>query len=240
MKIVIVGYGKMGKAVEQEAAQLSIPVSKIINSVEEIKNGQFASDEVAIEFTEPGVCVENIKFLAEKGVNVVCGTTSWHDHLREIEKVVKKYNTALLYAENFSIGVNAFYQIVAEAAKIFNDLEYYDPMVYEAHHKNKKDAPSGTAKKAVEIIVENIARKNKSVVGNVNRALAPEEVHVSSARCGTVIGDHKVIFDSEYDSIEVNHFSKGRRGYALGAVKCAEWIRNKKGIFTMNDYLRGL
>lgn len=240
MKIVIVGYGKMGQAVEQEAEKLSIPVSKIINSVEKIKEEQFDDDEVAIEFTEPGVCVENIKLLTEKGVSVVCGTTSWHDKLSEVEKVVKKHNTALLYASNFSIGVNAFYKILAEAAKIFNDLEYYDPMVYEAHHKNKKDAPSGTGQRAAEILVENIARKNKYVVGNVNRALAPEEFHVSSARCGTVIGDHKVIFDSEYDSIEVNHFSKGRRGYALGAVKCAQWLGNKKGIFTMNDYLRGL
>lgn len=240
MKIVIVGYGKMGKATEQEAAQLSIPVSKIINSVEEINNSQFASDEVAIEFTAPSVCVENIKLLTEKGVSVVCGTTSWHDKLSEVEQMVKKHNTALFYAENFSIGVNTFYRIVAEAAKLFNGLSYYDPMIYEAHHKNKKDAPSGTAKKAAEVIVENIARKDKYVIGNVNRALAPEEVHVSSARCGTVIGDHKVIFDSEYDSIEVNHFSKGRRGYALGAVKCAEWIQNKKGVFTMNDYMKGM
>lgn len=240
MRIVIVGYGKMGKAIEQEAAQLSIPVSNIINNIDEIKNYDFAKDEVAIEFTEPEACVENIKILSKKGVSVVCGTTAWYEKLSEIEEIVKKHNTGFLYAENFSIGVNSFYRIVEEASKIFNDISYYDMMLYEAHHKNKKDSPSGTAKKVAEIICNNVKRKTKLVVGNINRALSPDEIHISSARCGHVIGEHKVVFDSEYDTIEISHLSKGRRGYALGAIRCAQWLHGKKGFFSMNDYMGSL
>ncbi|MBP9792289.1 MAG: 4-hydroxy-tetrahydrodipicolinate reductase [Rickettsiales bacterium] len=240
MKIAIIGHGKMGKAVEQEAKERGIPVSRILNNINEIKNSNFSDDEIAVEFTAPDVCVENIKILTQKGVSVVCGTTAWYDKMPEISELVSKHNTGLLYAENFSIGVHAFYQIVAEAAKLFNDLSYYDVMVYESHHKNKKDAPSGTAKKVAEIICNNVGRKTQIAVGSFNRILSPEELHISSSRCGHVIGEHKVMFDSEYDSIEVNHFSKGRRGYALGAIKCAEWLYKKKGVFSINDYMSSL
>lgn len=237
MKIAIVGYGRMGKAVEQEAKELGISISRVLNNLDEIKNSDFADDEIAIEFTAPEVCVENIKILTEKGVSVVCGTTAWYDKMPEISKLISKHNTGLLYAENFSIGVNTFYKIVREAAKLFNDLSDYDLMVYESHHKNKKDAPSGTAKKVAEIICDNVRRKTKVVTGNFNRVLSPEELHISSSRCGHVIGEHKVIFDSEYDAIEVNHFSKGRKGYARGAIKCAEWLYKKKGVFSIDDYM---
>lgn len=240
MKIAIIGYGKMGKAVEQEAKRLSISVSKIIDTFSELKNASFSKDEVAIEFTEPDACVENLKILIEKGASVVCGTTSWYDKKPEIENLVKKYNTGLLYAENFSIGVQTFYKILEYAAKRFNKLSYYDAMLYEAHHKNKKDAPSGTARRAGEIVCEGIARKTKIVTGNINRALAPEEIHISSARCGNIIGEHRAIFDSEYDSIEINHISKGREGYSLGAIKCAEWLCGKKGVFSIEDYMESL
>jgi 4-hydroxy-tetrahydrodipicolinate reductase len=240
MKIVIVGYGKMGNAVEQEAKLRGLPISKVLNSLEEIKSYNFKQDEVVIEFTSPDVCIENIKTLITKGVKVVCGTTGWYNKLPEITQLVTQYNGGLLYAENFSIGVNTFYEIVAEAAKIFNNLAYYDVMIYEAHHKNKKDSPSGTAKKIADIICKNVIRKTKLVTENLNRGLLPEEMSVSSARCGHVIGEHKAIFDSEYDSIEVNHFSKGRRGYALGAIECAEWLYNKKGVFSINDFMNRL
>ena len=237
MKIAIVGYGKMGKTIEEEAHTAGVKINQVITSLEQLKKADFAKDEVAIEFTHPEAFQENLAVLAEKKVNVVCGTTGWDAHLKEVRAIVSKYDIGFLSASNFSVGVHLFYRMVKEAAKLINKADYYDMMIYEAHHKNKKDAPSGTANSVAEILLEEIARKTKIVAGNLGRELKPEEIHISSARCGNVVGQHQVIFDSEYDTIEVSHSSKGRRAYAQGAIECAKWLAGKKGFYTIDDYL---
>ena len=240
MKIAIIGYGKMGKMVEQEAQNLNIPISQIIDNKNDLLASDFDDEEVAIEFTEPATCIENIGILASKGVNISCGTTGWHQDIERAKEIVLTNNIGLIYATNFAIGVNIFWKVVKEAACIVDKFDEYDVFGHEIHHNKKKDSPSGTALTTAKILVDNIKRKKHIITERVDRGMKPDELHFSSTRGGYVIGKHEVVFDSSLDSIKIAHDSKGRSTYARGAINCAKWIRDKKGFFNINDYMEEL
>jgi len=242
MRIAIVGYGKMGKAIEKVAVAHSIEVSRIISSYNELYEANFSEDEVAIEFTEPKTCLENLKVLFDKKAKVVCGTTGWYDRADLVRELVEKNNLSFIYGENFAVGVHLFWKLVAEASKIFDGFPEYQVALSEVHHKTKKDFPSGTAQKVAELLINNLSSKidyvsvlNGSALENVKDST----LVVSCAREDGHIARHDVSFSSDNDVIEINHVSKGRDGYALGAIKCAQWLMNKKGFFTIEDYMKG-
>ncbi|MDI6779443.1 MAG: 4-hydroxy-tetrahydrodipicolinate reductase [Bacteroidota bacterium] len=245
MNIAIIGYGNMGKEVEQAAAEKKIKVVKIITEDENyqalaINKNNLKNVDVCIEFTTPTAVWDNIEAVATSGKDIVVGTTGWYNKLADVQKLVKSKNIGLLYCPNFSLGVNLLYQIVNNASHIFNKFDAYDVMVSEIHHKNKADSPSGTALSLGNIILQNIKRKNEVLHETSHTKIKPEQLHITSTRVGSVIGKHSVMFDSDADTIEITHTAKNRRGFALGALLAAEWLVGKKGVFTMKDVMNSI
>ena len=197
--------------------------------------------DVAIEFTVPATALANIQALAALKIPAVIGTTGWHDKLDEVKKIVAGAGSLLLWSSNFSIGVNAFYRMAWYASQLMNLFPEYDIGGFEAHHNKKLDSPSGTAKTLVEGVLTRIERKKTAVWETLERAPAPEELHYPSLRLGSVPGTHSLIFDSAADTIELTHTARSREGFALGAVRAAEWLPGKKkGVFTIDDMLKDM
>lgn len=242
MTIALVGYGKMGREIEAVARARQIDIAKIFTA-ENNSNGSGLTKEslknvdVCVEFTTPVSVLGNIDAIAAAGKNVVVGTTGWHDKLTDIKQLVKEKKIGLLYAANFSLGINVFYHIVTAAARAFEKFDPYDVAVSEIHHKDKPDSPSGTALALGNLIIQSMKRKKEILHEPSHAKIKPEQLHISSARVGNVVGKHSVVFDSDADSIELIHNAKNRRGFALGALIAAEWLKGKKGVFTMKDVL---
>jgi len=169
---------------------------------------------------------------------MVVGTTGWYDNVDRVRALVEKAKTGFIYAPNFSLGISAFYEVVKSAAQVFDKLEDYDVYCHETHHCGKVDSPSGTAKRIGEILIENIKCKKTPVYDCLDRKRKPEELHVSSTRAGHVPGTHEVVFDSEFDSVELVHRSRSRGGLAAGALMAAQWIVGRKGFYEFSDFLR--
>ncbi len=223
MKLLIIGYGKMGKAVEKTALAKNIPIKKVIKNFKELEGYTPSPEDVAIEFTTPEGCLMNLKLLADKRIPTVCGTTAWHDHIDELKERVLKNKTSFIYGENFALGVHIFWRTLEKVSTLFANQHGYLPKINETHNKNKKDAPSGTAKKTLELMRQNSITK---------------DVKIESHRIEDAMGQHIVTFESEEDIVQISHKSKGREGYASGAIECAKWIQNKKGFFDIYDYLK--
>jgi len=245
MKLVLVGYGKMGRAVEECAHARNIAISKIIRSHKELMEYNFAPDDVAVEFTTPSACIDNLRILAEKKIPTVCGTTGWYDQLDLVKSIFSQGKVGFIYGENFAIGVHLFWKTVKAAAQSFNHFSDYDASLYEAHLKSKKDAPSGTAKKTAEILIENLENKTRCIAFEEGVKNIPEDKQIlpviySRVESDKIVATHTVKFDSDVDTIEITHSSKGRQGYALGAIGCAEWIQYREGFFTIDDYINTL
>jgi len=240
--IALVGYGKMGREIEAVARARQILIAKIFTA-ENNANGAGLTKEalknvdVCVEFTTPDSVLGNIDAIAAAGKNVVVGTTGWHDKLADIKQLVKEKKIGLLYAANFSLGINLFYHIVTTAAQAFDKFDTYDVVVSEIHHKDKPDSPSGTALALGNLIIQSMKRKREILHETAHVKIKPEQLHISSARVGNVVGKHSVVFDSDADSIELVHNAKDRRGFALGALIAAEWLKGKEGVFTMKDVL---
>ena len=236
MKIALIGYGKMGKAIE------SIALSKgheIVLKID-IQNNQDFTDaalqkaDVAIEFTGPHSAFENVKKCIAWGVPVVSGSTGWLDQWTEIKYLCEAKNGTLIYSSNYSIGVNLFFELNKQLALLMEPYNNYDVSMTEVHHTEKKDAPSGTAISLAEQILTNLGRKNKWV----NAASAnSNELVIQSERIDPAPGTHIVKYSSEVDDIEIIHTAHTRVGFASGAVLAAEFAFEKKGIFTMKDVL---
>lgn len=203
LKIALIGYGKMGRMVEAIALERGHRIVPLEEAF------------VCIDFTRPEAALPNVQKLAPLGKNIVMGTTGWYEQLPEVEKLVKQHAIGFLYAPNFSLGVQLFLQVVAEAAKRYLSHEEYSVGGYELHHAAKKDAPSGTAK----ALMERVGRP----------------MEFAAIRCGSIPGTHTLIFDSKADTITLQHEARSREGFALGAVKAAEWLTGKKGFYTMED-----
>ena len=236
MKIALIGYGKMGHAIEQIALQRGHEIVSVIdvNNQEDFTSDAFKSADVAIEFSMPAVAMDNYRRAFAAGVPVVSGTTGWLEHLPEIKEACKAGQT-FFYASNFSLGVNIFFALNKYLAKIMNDFPAYDVRMVETHHIHKLDAPSGTAITLAEGLIDNIERKNKWVEG---KEPAEDEIGICSVREGEVPGIHTVIYESDVDTISITHDAKSRMGFALGAVIAAEFTCGKKGFLTMQDMLK--
>jgi 4-hydroxy-tetrahydrodipicolinate reductase len=236
MKIALIGYGKIGKEIEKIALERGHSISLIIDKDDEKKftSDNFNEIDVAIEFTMPESAVQNIKKCFELNVPVVCGTTGWTKDLNSVVDFCNTNNKTFFYASNYSLGVNIFFRVNAFLAKIMNNYPAYEPHLEETHHTQKLDAPSGTAITIADGLLENMQRKTKWVK---EKGTTNDELVIKSFREGVVPGNHKVIYESTFDKIHIEHDAKNRQGFALGAVLAAEFIAGKTGYFTMNNLL---
>lgn len=237
MKIALIGYGKMGKTIEQIALNRGHQIVSIvdINNPEEFQSDNFKSADVAIEFTTPATAFDNYMKSFAAGVPVVSGTTGWLDRIDEIKEKCAKEGKTFFYASNFSIGVNIFFALNKRLAKIMNNFPSYTISMTETHHIHKLDAPSGTAITLAEGIIENIDRKER---WTLETAEQPTDLPIHAIREGEVPGIHEVTYESDVDYISIKHDAKSRAGFALGAVVAAEFTAGKKGFLGMDDMLK--
>jgi len=262
MKIAIIGYGKMGRMVEQVALKQGCEITAIVDPAvddcaarapsgarlfrEMAEAGDLCGAEAAIEFTQPGTALANIRALVEKGIPAVIGTTGWTDKLDEARQAAEAAGTALFWASNFSLGVNIFYRVAWHAAQLADAFPEYDVGGFESHHNKKLDSPSGTARTLVEGVLARMTRKDTAVWETMDRRPEPGELHFPSLRVGSVPGQHSLFLDSPADTIEITHTARSREGFASGAVRAAKWLAGsgaagkRKGFFTMDDLLKDI
>ncbi len=220
MKLALLGYGKMGRMVEQAAATEGIEVVAVVDPFAGSR-GQIADADVCVDFTEPDAVIENIRLVASAGASMVVGTTGWYGRMDEVRRLVEESGIGLVYGSNFSIGVNLMFKVARYAARLFSRFPDYDPFIHEAHHQFKKDAPSGTAVFLKRIIEEKYNR----------------EVWTSSTRAGHIPGTHTVGFDSEADTLTITHTARSRAGFARGAIVAARWIEGRKGFYEFSGII---
>ena len=242
MNIALIGYGKMGREVEQVAKEKGLKVVTIFTEENNAGGLGITPDslngaDVCIDFSMPKSVLDNIEAVAECGKSIVVGTTGWYDKLEQVKKLVKEKKIGFLYASNFSLGVNVFTQIVTNASRLFERYSDYDVSIHEVHHKGKADSPSGTALSLGSAVLHAFKRKTEILHETSHEQIKPHQLHITSTRVGRIAGTHTVLFDSEYDSIELVHRAKSRRGFALGAVVAAEWLKGKRGFYTMRDVI---
>ena len=236
MKIALIGYGKMGKAIEEVALHRGHEVVIKIDqpNLHEFTKENLSKADVAIEFTGPHSAFENVKKCLEFGVPVVCGSTGWTDRLEEIKKLCVDNNGAFIYSSNYSVGVNIFFEVNKKVAALMAPHKEYEVILEETHHTQKKDAPSGTAITLAEQILEQVQRK-KQWVNELSDH--PEDLEIISQRIDSTPGTHSVKYSSAIDNIEIIHTAHNRKGFAFGALLAAEFITDRKGFFMMKDVL---
>jgi len=219
--LAIVGYGKMGRLIDQLAPEYGFTVTA---RVDVGRDEPLDGVDVAVEFSMPGAVAENVAKIAAKRIPVVVGTTGWLEHLAEVKSIVEKNGSALVWSPNFSVGVNILTRLVTEAARLFQNEKEYGAWAWEIHHITKKDAPSGTLLKLV----------NDMKAAGFNR-----NIDTSSSRAGAHPGTHEIGFDSAADTITLRHAARSREGFARGALKAAQWIIGRKGCYEFSDVLFG-
>ena len=241
MKIAILGYGKMGRIIEQFAIERGheIVLKVNVDNLEDLNIENLREADVAIDFSTPDSAMSNIEICFEANVPVVVGTTGWYGRLQEVKDKCEEGNNTMLYASNFSIGVNVFFFVNKVLAKIMNKYPQYEVQVEEIHHTEKLDSPSGTAMTIAEGILGELSRKNEWVNELIDSGeeliTKPNQLLIESHRIEDVPGTHTVIYSSEVDDIEFKHKAHSRAGFALGAVIAAEWLADKTGFFNIAD-----
>lgn len=236
MKIALIGYGKMGKAIEEIAVRRghTIALTIDITNLDEFKKENLARADVAIEFTGPHSAYENVKSLIDWGIPLVCGSTGWTEHLEAMKAKCTENSGSFIYASNFSIGVNLFFELNKKLATLMAAHPEYEVILEETHHTQKKDAPSGTAITLAEQVLSTIERKKRWINELSDN---PEDLEIISQRVDPAPGTHSVKYSSVVDDIEIIHTAHSRTGFAGGAVLAAEYIHDKKGFFTMKEVL---
>ena len=236
MKISLLGYGKMGQEIERLALKKDHEIPLVIDSDEDWEKvgSRLSETDIAIDFSVPDRAVENIYRCFDAGLPVVVGTTGWSDRLEEVKQVCLEKKQSLFFAPNFSIGVNIFFDLNRCLAHLMSTWEEYEISIEETHHLHKLDTPSGTAIVLANDIIMNTGRLEKWVKESSEK---PDELGIRSVRTENVPGTHRVLYESDIDSIEIIHSAKNRRGFALGALMAAEWLIGKKGYFEMKDLL---
>lgn len=230
MKIALLGYGRMGKAIEKIAIERGHDI--VIRKDVEPVDIDLSVADAAIDFSHPSAAFDNIKDCIDSKVPVVSGTTGWLDRFDEITAYCKDQDGAFIYASNYSIGVNLFFNLNAYLAKMMEQIKGYDVSMEEIHHIHKLDAPSGTAITLADDIIENSEKKKWNI-----ESPKSDDLFINVKREGEVPGTHQISYSSAIDSIEIKHTAFNRTGFALGAVVAAEWLQHKKGIFNMKDVL---
>lgn len=234
MKILLIGYGKMGKIIEGIVKNRGHEVAGIIDVDDRLTDFHKPVD-VAIEFTQPEAVVSNLKICIDKGIPVVCGTTGWLINRTEVENYCLEKKGAFFYASNYSLGVNLFFKLNEFLARLMDRYPQYAVSIDETHHTQKKDAPSGTAITLAEGVIDHLNRKKAWTLGATENT---EALSIHSFRIDPAPGTHTVNYQSAIDDLEITHTAHSREGFALGAVLVAEWLAGKKGVFTMDDFLK--
>jgi 4-hydroxy-tetrahydrodipicolinate reductase len=234
MKILLIGYGKMGKIIEGIALNRGHEIVGKIDVGDNFSSFDKQAD-VAIEFTQPEAVVTNLKTCFDKGIPVACGTTGWLAHKSEIENYCIEKNGTFFYASNYSLGVNLFFKLNQLLAQMMDRYPQYSVSIDETHHTQKKDAPSGTAITLAEGVIKNLERKKEWKLGASDKL---EALSINSFRIDPAPGTHTVKYQSAIDDLEITHTAHSREGFALGAVLVAEWLADKKGVLTMDDFLK--
>ena len=231
MKIALIGYGKMGKMIERLAPAKKMEVACTFEIDKPIRADQATRQKlrdvsVLIDFSFPEAVIDNVKTAAALGINLVEGTTGWHQQLEEVQKIIRDAKTGMVYASNFSLGVNLFYKIIERAGECMSAFDNYDTYIEESHHKFKRDAPSGTA-----LMLKNILQAHYQQI----------DIPVTSVRAGYIPGTHSIGFDSTVDSISLTHTARSREGLAEGALLAADWLgANRKGFFEFGFVLNSM
>lgn len=236
MKIALIGYGKMGKAIEEIARHRGHEIVLRItrNNAADCNAANLRTADAAIEFTSPHAAYDHVKTCLEAGVPVVCGSTGWTQRLPELEALCREKKGAFIYASNFSVGVNMFFELNKRLAALMATRNEYEVLIEETHHTQKKDAPSGTAITLAEQILASLDRK-KQWVNDLSDN--PEDLEIISQRVDPAPGTHHVKYSSVVDTLELIHTAHNRTGFASGAVLAAEYLKDRSGIYTMADVL---
>jgi len=246
MKVLIVGYGNMGKEVESVLLSRGHTVTAKVDpqvpeaDAETVTAELLADADAAVEFSLADGVFNNVRSYVENGVPAVIGTTGWESSRDEIHSLVEAGKGALLWGSNFAIGAHIFFALVNKVAAVIDTIPEYDIMAYELHHSRKKDSPSGTALRLGEGILANCSRKKTIVTDRIDRRIGEDELHIASVRGGSIPGIHTVLIDSPADTIEIRHSARNRSGLALGAVRGAEWLVNRTGFFQVEDFIQDL
>jgi 4-hydroxy-tetrahydrodipicolinate reductase len=254
MKVAIIGYGSMGREVEKVLRDRGHEVTARVDPVQqgadakELTEKIARASDIAIEFSHAEAVLDNARGCVKAGLSAVVGTTGWFAKLDELKEILDGGKIGWLYGSNFSIGAHLFFALAAAAAELANPCPEYDLMGWEVHHKRKKDSPSGTALTLARIVTGRSVRKTKIVTERLDRAIEPDEFHIASVRGGDEPGTHTLLLDSSFDTIELTHRARSRGGFALGAVRAAEWLAGayppgaapRKGLFEVNDFIHDI
>jgi len=225
MKIALIGYGKMGKMIEQMALEKGHRIVCRMTT-DHMDWNEILDADICIDFSEPDAVIDHLEQVAKQGKNLVIGTTGWGDRLDKAKAIIDRYGIGVLYAPNFSVGVHIFLKILERSAELMNHFPEYGVAGMELHHTQKKDAPSGTALE--------ICRRMEERMDRIDR------LDMTAIRLGSIPGTHTVMFDSPFDTISICHEARNRGGFAKGAVQAAEWLFGKKGFYTIDDFIKGI
>ncbi|MFN3597843.1 MAG: 4-hydroxy-tetrahydrodipicolinate reductase [Rubricoccaceae bacterium] len=243
LRIALVGTGRMGRAVEAVAQERGHAVVARFDAARPLLDlrdpDALGEADVAIDFSVPAVALDHLHRYAFWGLDAVVGTTGWYDDLPRVAEWVEEGQNGVLYAPNFSLGVAVLERALAAVLPLLDRLGEYDAAVHETHHTGKLDSPGGTALRLAAQVRDGLARKTRLETETAHGAIAPEALHVTSTRLGHVIGEHAVRFGSAVDELAFTHRATDRRAFALGAVRAAEWVRGRAGLFTLDDFLDG-
>lgn len=236
MKIILIGYGKMGKEIDRLASERGWTVAKRLDSKSpRLSRAEIGDVDVGFHFAKPETVLPAVDEWTHSNKNLVIGTTGWQKELERVRTMVNSGTAAIVYASNFSPGVSLFLKILQRAGDLFDRFPEYDASIHEIHHKGKIDSPSGTALAIGNLLLGRIRRKKEILAGPPAGKIRGEQLQIASTRAGETAGTHAVLFDSFADTIELTHTAKNRAGFALGALLAAEWIVGKRGLFTMED-----
>ena len=238
MNIALIGYGKMGKAIEEIAISRGHSVVVKFNSQNPLESSQLRTTDVAIEFSQPDLALKHIKLCADGQIPIVVGTTAWEEHLPEIINHIDKREASLIYSSNFSIGVNLFFEMNKHLARLMNDKTDYVASITEIHHAQKIDAPSGTAVTLAKDLISNHPTYLSWKLTGQSQNMEKSDLPISAIREENVPGTHLISYTSEIDTLTIEHKAHNRKGFALGAIIAAEFIHKKQGVYTMSDILK--
>lgn len=240
LNIALTGYGQMGKMIERLSEKFDCRIVRIIdpNYPEynlEINEETLHNADVCIDFSLPECVISNVESITRAGKKIVIGTTGWFDSLSNVENSVRSHDSGMIYASNFSIGMNLFFLFAEQCSRLVGSTGIYDAYGYEKHHNQKVDSPSGTAKDLAEILIRSLPEKKRTLFNKIDRKIEKDELHFASIRAGSFPGTHCFGFDSPFDTIECIHTARSREGFAIGALKAAHWIKDKKGSYNFSD-----
>lgn len=238
MKIALIGYGKMGHAIEEAALkrghQISVRIDR--DNLDDFDSPEFFSSDIAIEFTTPATAADNCLASMERGVGVICGSTGWNDRVPVVEEACRQMNSTFMWSSNYSIGVNLFFAVNRVLATLMNSFAQYTPSMHEVHHIHKLDHPSGTAVSLAGDIISHTERIHSWSEDDKSEGV----LNIEAERRGEVPGIHSISWTSDVDSITITHDAKSRGGFALGAVLAAEWAATRKGVLSMQQMMKGM